>query len=105
MALDVAAFKQTQRKIWSVRRLPRHRPPDRVGSRAPGQGGRRAGRDRTSWTWRPAAATSRSSRAQRGAKVTGLDITPELFDAARRRAAEAGVDMRVGRGGRGGAAL
>jgi SAM-dependent methyltransferase len=30
--------------------------------------------------------------AQRGAKVTGLDITPELFDAGRRRAAEASVD-------------
>jgi ubiquinone/menaquinone biosynthesis C-methylase UbiE len=31
--------------------------------------------------------------AQRGANVTGLDLTPELFDAARRRAADAGVDV------------
>jgi ubiquinone/menaquinone biosynthesis C-methylase UbiE len=30
--------------------------------------------------------------AGRGANVTGLDLTPELFDAARRRAAEAGVE-------------
>lgn len=31
--------------------------------------------------------------AQRGAKVTGLDVTPELFEHARRRAAEAGVEV------------
>lgn len=29
--------------------------------------------------------------AQRGAKVVGVDLTPELFEHARRRAAEAGV--------------
>jgi SAM-dependent methyltransferase len=31
--------------------------------------------------------------AVRGARVTGLDLTPELFDAARARAAEAGVEV------------
>jgi SAM-dependent methyltransferase len=31
--------------------------------------------------------------AQRGAKVVGLDVTPELFEHARRRAAEAGVEV------------
>ena len=31
--------------------------------------------------------------AQAGADVVGLDIAPELFDAARRRAAEAGVEV------------
>ena len=31
--------------------------------------------------------------AQRGARVTGLDLTPELFDVARRRASDAGVDV------------
>jgi SAM-dependent methyltransferase len=33
--------------------------------------------------------------AQAGAKVTGLDITPELFEAARRRMAEAGVEVEL----------
>jgi SAM-dependent methyltransferase len=32
--------------------------------------------------------------ARLGASVTGLDLTPELLDAARRRAADAGVDVR-----------
>jgi SAM-dependent methyltransferase len=31
--------------------------------------------------------------AQAGGRVTGLDLTPELFDGARRRASEAGVDL------------
>ena len=31
--------------------------------------------------------------AQLGANVTGVDVTPELFDDARRRAAEAGVEV------------
>lgn len=31
--------------------------------------------------------------AARGANVTGVDLTPELFDRARERAAEAGVDV------------
>ncbi len=31
--------------------------------------------------------------AQRGAKVVGSDVTPELFEPARRRAAESGVEV------------
>jgi ubiquinone/menaquinone biosynthesis C-methylase UbiE len=33
--------------------------------------------------------------AATGAKVTGLDLTPELFDGARRRAAKAGVELEL----------
>jgi cyclopropane fatty-acyl-phospholipid synthase-like methyltransferase len=35
--------------------------------------------------------------ARRGASVVGLDITPELFEHARRRAVDAGVEMSRGR--------
>jgi SAM-dependent methyltransferase len=31
--------------------------------------------------------------AERGARVVGIDLTPELFDVARRRAADAGVEV------------
>src|SRR5262245_26081372 len=42
-----------------------------------------------------AAGTGNASivAAQRGAKVTASDLTPELFDAGRARAAEAGVEL------------
>jgi SAM-dependent methyltransferase len=33
--------------------------------------------------------------AEAGRKVTGLDLTPELFEAARRRAARAGVELEL----------
>jgi SAM-dependent methyltransferase len=33
--------------------------------------------------------------AEAGAKVTGLDLTPELFDGARRRARHAGVELEL----------
>ena len=38
--------------------------------------------------------------AQAGGKVTGLDLTPELFEAGRRRAAEAGVEVEFAVWGR-----
>ena len=43
--------------------------------------------------------------AAAGAQVVGLDLTPELFETARRRAAEYGVDGRLGRGRRRGPAV
>ena len=91
MALDVAGFKQAQRKIWSAGDYP---DIARGSSRPPSTWSQRptCSPARTCWTWRPAAATWRSSPPSAGANVTGLDLTPELFEAARRRAAEAGVD-------------
>jgi len=92
MALDVAGFKQTQRKIWSAgdypdaARLIESAAQDLV-ERAQVQDGQDL-LDVATGSGNVALVA-----AQRGARVTGLDITPELFDAARRRAAEAGVDI------------
>lgn len=41
----------------------------------------------------PAEPATPRSAAVAGGSVTGLDITPELFEAARRRAGEAGVEV------------
>ena len=43
--------------------------------------------------------------AQAGGRTTGVDLTPELFDAGRALAAEAGVEIEWRRRGRGGPSL
>ncbi len=92
MALDVQGFKQAQRKIWSSGDYPdvAHRI-ESVADRLVAAADVQAGQDVLD------VATGSGNvalvAARRGAKVTGLDLTPELFDAARRRAAEAGVDI------------
>ncbi len=47
-----------------------------------------------------AAGTGNASipAAKAGANVTASDLTPELFDAGRRRAEIEGAELRVGRG-------
>ena len=92
MALDVAAFKQTQRKIWSSGDYPDvARLIESAAEHLVRAADVQAGQDVLD------VATGSGNvallAAQRGANVTGLDITPELFEAARRRAAEAGVDI------------
>jgi SAM-dependent methyltransferase len=91
MALDVAAFKQTQRRIWSSGDYPDIARLIEAGAEhlvraADVQPGHDV-LDVATGSGNVALVA-----AQRGANVTGLDITPELFEAARRRAAEAGVD-------------
>lgn len=91
MALDVAAFKQTQRKMWSSGDYPE--VAQRIESAAehlvraadvqPGQ---------DVLDVATGSGNVALLAARQGARVTGLDITPELFEAARRRAAEAGVE-------------
>lgn len=90
MALDVTGFKQGQRKVWSAGDYPEI--AQRIESAAEhlvSAAGVEAGQDVLD------VATGSGNVAllcaQRGANVTGLDLTPELFDAARRRAADAGV--------------
>ena len=91
MALDVAAFKQTQRRIWSSGDYPDiARLIESAAEHLVRAADVQPGHDVLD------VATGSGNvalvAAQRGANVTGLDITPELFEAARRRAAEAGVD-------------
>jgi len=88
--VDVAGFKQAQRRVWSSGDYPDI--AQRIESAAEhvvASAGVEAGHDVLD------VATGSGNVAilcaQRGANVTGLDLTPELFDAARRRAAAANV--------------
>src|SRR5687768_9946457 len=90
MALDVTGIKQAQRAMWSAGDYPEiaqriESAAEHVVERA----GVEPGHDVLD------VATGSGNVAllcaQRGARVTGLDLTPELFEAARRRAAAAGV--------------
>jgi SAM-dependent methyltransferase len=90
MALDVAGFKQAQRAMWSAGDYPEiARWIESAAERVVSAAGVQAGDDVLD------VATGSGNVAlvcaQRGANVTGIDLTPELFDAARRRAAEANV--------------
>jgi SAM-dependent methyltransferase len=92
MALDVAAFKQTQRRIWSSGDYPDiARMIESAAEHLVRAADVQPGHDVLD------VATGSGNvallAAQQGANVTGLDITPELFEAARSRAAEAGVEI------------
>ena len=92
MALDVQGFKQGQRKVWSSGDYPDiAKLIESAAERLVAAADVQAGQDVLD------VATGSGNvalvAAQRGAKVIGLDLTPELFDAARPRAAEAGVDI------------
>lgn len=92
MALDVAGFKQGQRAVWSAGDYPDiARLIESAAELLVEKAGVQAGQDVLD------VATGSGNvalvAARRGARVTGLDITPELLEAARRRATEAGVDV------------
>jgi ubiquinone/menaquinone biosynthesis C-methylase UbiE len=90
--MDVEVIKQQQRRMWSTGDFPdiartiepaSHAVLEAVGV----QDGQRL-LDVATGTGNLAIPA-----AQAGALVTGLDLTPELFDVARARAAEAGVEV------------
>lgn len=91
MALDLAAFKQMQRKTWSSGDYP---DVAQLIEPAAGHLVEAAGVQSGQKVLDVATGSGNVAliAAGRGANVTGLDLTPELFDAARRRAAEAGVE-------------
>jgi SAM-dependent methyltransferase len=89
--MDVAGFKEGQRRVWSAGDYPDiARYIESAAERVVDAAGVEAGQDVLD------VATGSGNvaiiAALRGANVTGLDLTPELFDAARRRSGEAGVD-------------
>jgi SAM-dependent methyltransferase len=94
MALDVAEFKQRQRRVWSIGDFPDiatrivSASDDLVAACDVGPG--QDVLDVATGTGNAAILA-----AQRGAQVTGLDLTPELLDAARRRMGEAGVEIEL----------
>ncbi len=92
MALDVAAFKQVQRKVWSSGDYPDiAKRIEAAAERLVAAADVQAGQDVLD------VATGSGNvalvAAARGARVTGVDLTPELFGAARRRASDAGVEV------------
>ena len=93
MSIDVSAFKQGQKMMWASGNYPEVARRiegvaqvlvERVGA-APGL----EMLDVATGSGNVAIAA-----AGAGAKVTGLDLTPELLDAARRRAADAKLGVR-----------
>jgi ubiquinone/menaquinone biosynthesis C-methylase UbiE len=91
MALDVQGFKQAQRRTWSAGDYAElARMIESAAEHLVRAADVQAGRDVLD------VATGSGNvalvAAVKGANVTGLDLTPELFVAARRRAGEAGVE-------------
>ena len=94
MTVDYGQIKQGQRAMWSAGDYPdiaRH--IESAAEELVSLAGVRAGQDVLD------VATGSGNcallAALFGAKVTGLDLTPELFEAARSRCAEAGVDVEL----------
>jgi SAM-dependent methyltransferase len=94
MALDVAQFKQVQRRIWSLGDYPEIATRiESVADELVALSGIAPGQkvlDVATGSGNVAIVA-----AQAGAEVIGLDLTPELFDAARRRLAEAGLEVEL----------
>jgi SAM-dependent methyltransferase len=90
MAVDVAGFKETQRKVWAAGDYPDiARRIESAAERLVDTADVRPGQDVLD------VATGSGNVAivcaGRGVQVTGLDLTPELIEVARRRAATANL--------------
>jgi ubiquinone/menaquinone biosynthesis C-methylase UbiE len=90
--MDVATFKQTSRSTWAAGNY------DIVAERILSAGERlvsRLGVRKEEDVLDVACGTGNATipAARAGARVVGADLTPELFDAARRRAVDAGVEV------------
>jgi SAM-dependent methyltransferase len=93
MSIDVNAFKQGQKTMWAMGDYPDlARTIAGVGELVVERVGVAAGEELLD------VATGSGNvaihAAAKGARVTGLDLTPELLEVARGRAAERGVEVR-----------
>jgi SAM-dependent methyltransferase len=89
--VDVAGFKKVQRRIWSSGDYPDI--AQRIESAAAHVvAAAEVGAEDDVLDVATGSGNVAILCAQRGANVTGLDLTPELFEAARERARAAGVE-------------
>jgi SAM-dependent methyltransferase len=93
MSIDVSAIKEGQKKMWAVGDYPdlAHTIQgvadvlvERIGVRE----------GESLLDVATGSGNVAIPAALKGARVTGLDLTPELLEAARKRAGESGVDIR-----------
>src|SRR5271169_3218973 len=92
MSIDVSGIKDAQRKMWTIGDYPEiARTIAQVGELVAERADPQPGQDLLD------VATGSGNvaipAALAGASVTGLDLTPELLEVARRRAGEEGVDV------------
>lgn len=92
-SFDVGGFKEGQRRMWSAGDYPDiARTIQEVSDLLVERVGVEPGEsllDVATGTGNAAVTAART-----GARVTGLDLTPELLEVARRRAAEAGLEVQ-----------
>jgi SAM-dependent methyltransferase len=92
MSIDVEAFKQGQRTMWAMGDYPRI--AERIGTVGELIVARLgAGPGIEMLDVATGAGNVSIPAARAGARVTGLDLTPELLQAARRRAQEEGLEI------------
>ncbi len=94
MSFDVSGFKQGQKAMWTAGDYPEvaHRI-EAVGRYVAERAGATSGIEMLDVATGSGNVSIPAALA--GAKVTGLDLTPKLLEAARLRAAQAGVELEL----------
>jgi SAM-dependent methyltransferase len=92
MSIDLGAFKDSQRKMWTAGDYPElAQSIQSVSDKLVERVGTKAGE--TVLDVATGSGNAAIASALTGAKVTGLDLTPKLLEAARARAGEAGLQI------------